>query len=291
MCQKEEEKQQSVQHAPIQVAAMAPQEDAMKGFVPLEAPQQIASVHQDGVNCGCFAAAMAIASLLHVSPAETSLIAHHIQEIAEKNAVSATGELFDADALAAAVNTYCTDKVDQATLDRKLLAKSLDFSSKDQLVQMLLIAKQRGVKALMAYFSDDHAQPTMPSQSTADLGVDGHVLPKEMFRAHWAVVNIQEVQGVQQIVLTEGSQLTDLHTFGVDALYGSNMSLGDSFNWTHFLDDGNTQYRPAVALREAKKQQFTRLRLDMKNPFEGGPEVEKVNLRGKIVFIGHEQVK
>lgn len=258
-------------------------------YVPQEAVRAVQPIEQDGANCGCFAAAMAIATLLGKTEDEAEDIAHQIQQVAELNKISSIGELFNADALTAAVNTFCTDLATDSGWKEKLLAKTVDFTSEEGLVKTLAAAKKHGVRVLIAYYAGNgiNCDPAVPTPE--DMAAK-RVKPEKMYYAHWAVANLGEGLGERSIILREGNKQTLEKRYDPKSLFDSNDSLGDTFSWDEFLKiDQDKDTHDALLSRKGLASNYTVLHKGMPNPF-GDKGEERVNLRGKLVLIGKEKI-
>lgn len=202
--------------APIQTQSHATQQqisqtrttatpsDPFSEFKPKKRDKPITLVRQDGANCGCFAAGMAIASLipksqvaqLHKSykskfkPNEdesdtvwfSNFVAKRIQDTAQKLNLSAIGEMFDAKALMTTINCVLenTDVVGRKSAG-KYLAKPAPCHSLKQLAELLTRASAMGVRVLIPYYSQASA-PVLTSDGT-------QVPAAQMSHAHWSVVS------------------------------------------------------------------------------------------------------
>lgn len=251
----------------LQTRTTATPSDLFSEFKPKKRDKPITLVRQGGANCGCFAAGMAIASLipksqvaqLHKSykskfkPNEdesdtvwfSNFVAKRIQDTAQKLNLSAIGEMFDAKALMTTINCVLENPnvVGKESVG-KYLAKPAPCKSQEQLADLLTRANAMGVRVLIPYYSQASAPALMP---------DGTKVPaEEMDHAHWSVVSpyplgssLVEIRNstAPPLSLTPASRvyLYEGHTTAIKQqctivdVAQSNLCLGDRMNWAPYI--------------------------------------------------------
>ena len=271
--------------APIQTQSHATQQqisqtrttatpsDPFSEFKPKKRDKPITLVKQDEANCGCFAAGMAIASLIRIptvakntdqawytqyafrtakSEAETfgSRLAKSIQENAKKELLSSVGEMFDANSLVTAINTVLqAEEYLPAGKAGKYMAKAVPFYTSEQLAGLLTRASAKGVRVLIPYYSQNEAPALMPGGTT--------VPAEQMSNAHWGVVSCQRIPSVassasrlaptSSVYLYEGHKTAIRQRCTIADVARSNLCLGDRMNWAPhitscFAYDAAVQY-------------------------------------------------
>ena len=225
-------------------------------------------LEQDGANCGAFASAMAVMSLTDSTYTQGKGIAHELQQHAINNSLSSIGEFFDANALSDTLNAYFTDN------KLNLLAKVVDFDSPKRLDMILSNAHAKGIKVLVSFYSDDNAGPLDRSGKH----VEGKAQASYMKNAHWALLDTYyQGNGQPKVTFSEGNNLSH-RQYSMTELYDSNQALSDEFDWKFFMmDPANKDSQRAVQNRQTNRPDV------VSDVF-----VEKVNLRGKIIFIGNK---
>lgn len=159
-----------------------PPEELFSEFKAKKRDKPITLVKQDGPNCGCFAAGMAIASLIRIREVEKqttsykaaytsedtkeqviefgNALAKAIQRTAQDQHLSAIGEMFDAKALAETINLVLKDSaIVGENKARKYHAKVAQFSDEKQLNNILTRADAMGVRVLIPYYSPPALNP------------------------------------------------------------------------------------------------------------------------------------
>ena len=147
-----------------------PPEELFSEFKAKKRDKPITLVKQDGPNCGCFAAGMAIASLIRIREVEKHTdqawyqeyaipavqskvkqfgqdLAKSIESIAQQQFLSSVGEMFDAKALAETINLVLKDSaIVGQNKAGKYHAKVAQFSDEDRGFFKLCVNLLSGVK-------------------------------------------------------------------------------------------------------------------------------------------------
>lgn len=261
--------------------------------------QTVTETLQSGANCGCYAAAMAMWALTYrpndtesicdgLITLEVQDIAEELQNVAMQNGLSSLGEMFDAGALAGAINLYSQllipEHLEAGGKKREILAKMGSFNSLERFRAIIDGAGRLGLNVLVPYFSVE-SRPWVPDIS--DRGGDGLATPKEMQHAHWCVIQKDENN---MVFLYEGHRKSFIkgisRDMSIERLFDSNMSLGDEFDWEDFLkNDSDGENRNLV------RERMNRISADriMDSPFieDGGGALREIaNLRGRVVLVG-----
>ena len=256
---------------------------------------------QTGINCGMFASAMAIYALssgMHRKSNELRNIltecivirknmilnlAHEMQHHGQMNALSSLGEMYDADRLARTINIFGADKDGHAAcgLDNSepILAKVISFSDIERLEQVVRFARDNHLMVLVPYFAGEEAEPYDPERVvTAD----------EMYRAHWSVIKGEGKGKVSSVEIYEGNLLQTGETYSLDTVFDSNMSLADSLSWERLLEEISVEPDLCAQAKIGLNSRINALleRGETQLPFDFDNEVEKVNLRGRLVVVG-----
>lgn len=279
----------------------------------------ITLVKQDGPNCGCFAAGMAIASLIRIREVEKHTdqawypeyaipevqskvkqfgqdLAKSIESIAQQQFLSSVGEMFDAKALAETINLVLKDSaIVGQNKAGKYHAKVAQFSDEEQLNSILTRADAMGVRVLIPYYST-RAQPTLMSET--DTKAD------KMSHAHWSVMSRYPLENTRfstpsidpsKVYIYEGQNRAIKMDVLLSQVAQSNLSLGDSMDWNAYLDTCNPSVQQATIarLRNRVGQTPSPFRNEADVPWLGGAAYkseqklfENVNLRGRIILIG-----
>ena len=257
---------------------------------------KVVQTRQTVPNCGCVAGAMAVCSLLNPkkiyeetnSEIKRELVfdlASDIQMIGMRKAKTSIGEMFDADALAETLTEYGQEiKTGESDASegpkRKIAARVYRFDAENKLKQAIKLAKARGVRVLIPYYADAIALPIVPKNKD----VHGRALPTDMAHAHWGLAD--EIDEHNNVKIYEGNMALNGHGQPLDALYISNNSLGDEFEWNEgFLNRlGDRDY--ALASRIALQQRWEYLRNEGIINEDADHVREHVNLRGSLVLVG-----
>lgn len=248
--------------------------------------RRLSEAHQTGANCGCYATGMAIDSLVKSHSLrirypdgknEPERIAAEFEKMAIEQNMSSIGEMFSAETLSESVNTF-SDCV-KAEYGKRIKAEVAEFKTPRKLETIIKLATQKGIRVLIPYYVLDETtlMPGVP-----ELDQEGHVSPKDMYKAHWAVVSHFEGEGSGAITITlfEGHKKLNRHSVDLLDLYESNVALADKFDWNEYLNlsqKKKEEQEAMIARKEKCGQCFTE---------EGERILEKVSLRGKVVLIG-----
>ena len=275
----------------------------------------ITQIKQDGANCGCFAAGMAIASLIR-APWNKALardealamyeadtmdyavaIAKGIEDIAINDGLSTIGEMFDADALTDAINKALSRKeILGQSKANKYHAVTATFSSDSQLKEILQRASQKRVRVLLPYWAGDGCQPE--TCINPETRIIEKCKPEDMFCAHWCGIKLAESSQTEATVqLYEGNQSATSTYFDISSLANSNFCLSDQMYWKGYFDiltDNNEILSITKALRsrasKLKKPPFKQIFIDESeqqwNSSSSIPPIEIANLRNKVILIG-----
>ena len=262
---------------------------------------RLSEAHQTGANCGCYAAGMAIDSLLNsyskknANPGEgneAEKIADNFEKMAKEQYMSSIGEMFSAETLSQSINAFSKSVKD--VYGKGIKAEVAEFKTPRKLETIIKLAARKGVRILIPYYApDDTMMPGVPHRQFKEeknkdtkpvIDQDGHALPEDMLNAHWAVVSHFEAEdtGSISITLFEGHKMINKSSVNLLNLYNSNLALGDQFDWNEYLKlSDNTEEQEAMEARKAKKSDF----------FEevGKRILENVSLRGKVVLVGLEK--
>lgn len=238
-----------------------PPEELFSEFKAKKRDKPITLVKQDGANCGCFAAGMAIASLIRIREVEKQTdqawyqeyafpavqlkvkqfgqdLAKSIESIAQQQFLSSVGEMFDADSLVEATNMVLQDtSVLPRTKVGKYKAKAAQFHTPEQLAELLTRATAMGVRVLIPYYSQNEAPARTP---------DGNPVPAEqMSNAHWGVVSCKKIPSVASsalrleanspVYLHEGHETAIRQRCTIEDVARSNLCLGDIMNWNPYI--------------------------------------------------------
>nr|WP_297275748.1 hypothetical protein [uncultured Agathobaculum sp.] len=294
-------------------------EELFSEFKAKKRDKPITLVKQDGANCGCFAAGMAIASLIRIREVEKQTdqawyqeyafpavqlkvkqfgqdLAKSIESIAQQQFLSSVGEMFDAKALAETINLVLKDSaIVGQNKAGKYHAKVARFSDEEQLNSILTRADAMGVRVLIPYYST-RAQPTFMSET--DTKAD------KMSHAHWSVMSRYPLENTRfstpsidpsKVYIYEGQNRAIKMDVLLSQVAQSNLSLGDSMDWNAYLDTCNPSVQQATIarLRNRVGQTPSPFRNEADVPWLGGAAYkseqklfENVNLRGRIILIG-----
>ena len=294
-------------------------EELFSEFKAKKRDKPITLVKQDGANCGCFAAGMAIASLIRIREVEKQTdqawyqeyafpavqlkvkqfgqdLAKSIESIAQQQFLSSVGEMFDAKALAETINLILKDSaIVGQNKAGKYHAKVAQFSDEEQLNSILTRADAMGVRVLIPYYST-RAQPTLMSET--DTKAD------KMSHAHWSVMSRYPLENTcfstpsidpSKVYIYEGQNRAIKMDVLLSQVAQSNLSLGDSMDWNAYLDTCNPSVQQATiaGLRNRVGQTPSPFRNEADVPWLGGAAYkseqklfENVNLRGRIILIG-----
>ena len=249
------------------------------------AVRRLSEAQQTGANCGCYAAGMAIDSLLNSysktsgNPAiknEAEIIAAEFESMAKEQKMSSIGEMFSAETLSESINVF-SDFV-STKYGKRIKAEVAEFNTYRKLETIIKLAVRKGIRALIPYYVSD-VSTLMPG--VPNLNDEGYVLPKDMYKAHWTVVSHFEVDdtGFGRITLFEGHKKLNQHPIkGLD-LFKSNSALADKFDWNEYLNLSQNEEEQEAMM--ARKEKFGQYFME-----EGETILEKVSLRGKVVLIG-----
>lgn len=291
--------------------------DPFFGFKEKKRDRPITLVTQDGANCGCFAAGMAVASLMRApwnmsqsTPDDTKkyafTVAKVIEYIAIRDGLSAVGEMFDANSLVAAINTVLQTGKDLPTGKAgKYMAKAAQFHTPEQLADLLTRASAMGVRVLIPYYSQNEAPALMPG---------GTPVPAEQIsNAHWGVMSRYPIGSSRgpssnstastpklapdsRVYLYEGHETAIGSRCTIDQVARSNHCLGDAMDWNSYLNTLSwiKQSEAITALQKrtqgnpASFTEATDVRwLNSDNDYNPNQHLlETVNLRGQVILIG-----
>lgn len=243
-------------------------EDLFLEYKAKKRDKPITLVMQNGANCGCFAAGMAIASLIPMSQVKnlheshkresklheaesdmvwfSNFVAKKIQDTAQELNLSAIGEMFDAKALMTTINCVLenADVVGRKSAG-KYLAKPAPCHSPKQLAELLTRASAMGVRVLIPYYSQASA-PVLTSDGT-------QVPAAQMSHAHWSVVSpyplgssLGEIRNstapplslvpTSLVYLYEGHTAAIRMRYTIDQVARSNRCLGAAMDWNSYLN-------------------------------------------------------
>lgn len=210
---------------------------------------------QDGCNCGMYALAMALQEFIGIVNIEEEGkgVAKQLQGFAVTYGYSNLGEMFDADNLALVGNAYLKH------FDLAFLCKciTVGFDTKDQLRFLLKKNKENKIRILFPYAANEDITPDTEGERLS---------PDEMYKAHWSVINSFEETGKTWIF--EGNKIMNNQHVTLENLYKSNQKLGDEFDWRGY----DRTVKAGFLAPEKQKGS---------NDYS-----ERVNLRGKVVFVG-----
>lgn len=231
--------------------------DPLWGFKEKKQDRPITLVEQDGANCGCFAAGMAVASLIRApwnvskstlddAPEKYAVaVAKGIEGIAIRDGLSAVGEMFDANSLVTAINTVLQAKECLPSEKAgKYMAKVAQFYTPEQLAELLTRASAMGVRVLIPYYSQNEAPAVMPDETK--------VPAEEMYCAHWGVMSrypigssrgplsnstasTSQLEPDSLVHLYEGHETAIKQRCMIADVAQSNLCLGDTMNWTSYI--------------------------------------------------------
>lgn len=258
-------------------------------FAPQHIPQDIRAVAQDGPNCGCFAAAMAVSSLEQNHRSQEAWVqacAARLQTLGQEAFQSALGEFFNAQALETVINAYFEEQ------KKDYLEKTITVVDLAQFKAVLQMAHRRGIKVLLPHFAGDQAKVLSrlnllnKGRETLDEKRE-HIRAEFMDSAHWAVVNTAVGNYAS---IKEGNQ-NPTPCYDLKKLYDSNLMLGRLFNWTHYFskygDTGEESKR--LNARKAHPSGALAFQHTYQADNSNGPpvdEMERVDLSKKLILIG-----
>lgn len=292
--------------------------DPLWGFKEKKQDRPITLVEQDGANCGCFAAGMAVASLIRApwnvskstlddAPEKYAVaVAKGIEGIAIRDGLSAVGEMFDANSLVTAINTVLQAKECLPSEKAgKYMAKVAQFYTPEQLAELLTRASAMGVRVLIPYYSQNEAPAVMPDETK--------VPAEEMYCAHWGVMSrypigssrgplsnstasTSQLEPDSLVHLYEGHETAIGSRCTIDQVARSNHCLGDAMDWNSYLNTLSRIKRSKAITALQKRTQgnpasFTEATdvrwLNSDNDYNPNQHLfETVNLRGQVILIG-----
>lgn len=226
---------------------------------------------QTGANCGLFAAAMAIKSLLTPYKDGAKMIipqiAHRLQTNVTSNGLSALGEMYDAEKLAEAINQFLCTITSGAhkhhNAEERYHAQAITVDSEEKFKALLGECTRRGLRVLVPYLAcgerdmpgwfdvtkkTEGTEKTMLTVKYSDQDSDQvieetvgivsgskteEILKSEwMDNAHWCMVYELEADG--NVKMVEGNH-DFAHTVSFERLFQSNKSLVSNFDWRGYL--------------------------------------------------------
>lgn len=238
--------------------------DPLWGFKEKKQDRPITLVEQDGANCGCFAAGMAVASLIRApwnvskstpddAPEKYAVaVAKGIEGIAIRDGLSAVGEMFDANSLVTAINTVLQAKECLPSEKAgKYMAKVAQFHTPEQLTELLTRAKSLGVRVLIPYFAGDRTLPnTKPCQ------------PETMYRAHWccaSLVSGDEQKSLPQVHIYEGNSMVK-KPVSLSDVFQSNAALSEKMDWDSYYQILKTNHQTYATRYSKELDRFSSFR-------------------------------
>lgn len=277
-----------------------------EGFIAKHRDWPVAWTKQDGVNCGMYAAAMAIRSLL---TARKGAVEQKIDDIAKclqtdvvDNKLSALGEMYDAEELAKAINrflgTITSGTEVRSIAGKRYHAQAITVDSEEQFKTLLKECTSRGLRVLVPYLSYKslpgefeivktdsglEAMVTRIGKSDEKMRVAKapfsdteakNVKAMGMYKAHWGMVYELEEDG--NVKMVEGNQgLT--HIVPLANLFRSNESLVDKFPLGQFINSDAKRKKRLYDLDGSKTAS---------NPAETIIDMIEVKLRHQVIVIG-----
>lgn len=234
-----------------------------RGFIAKHRDWPVAWTEQSGANCGMYAAAMAIRSLLTAKNGEVEQkiddIAMALQaEVVEKG-LSALGEMYDAEKLADAINRFLGTITSGTKAPRsakeRYHAQAITVDSEENFKTLLSECTKRGLRVLVPYLAygseckpgefkveakenkkakiiplDGSGEPEDCGTGASDEG-DETVKARGMDNAHWCMVYESDSDGNVKLVEGHGT----LQNATVVDLFQSNASLVSVFDWRGYL--------------------------------------------------------
>ena len=266
---------------------------------------QIFDTKQTGINCGMFASAMAIYAISHrMHSRENSLfpllqndqihtnmvlnLAHELQRQGQMNALTSLGEMFDADSLAETINLFAENEeaLEACGLDNgteSIMARVIPFADIVRFENAIRFARDNHLMVLVPYYAGDKAEPYIPQNA---------VESKDMTNAHWVLIRGEGTGAVESVSVYEGNMLQMGQIYTLESVFNSNMSLSNRISWSHFFegteqDAPDLYHQASVGINSRINELLDR---NGQIPFDLDNTEEIVNLRGRMVVIGHRAV-
>ena len=305
--------QEQHQTAPIQTQSSTTQQQISQTMLPAitydplwdfkkkKKDKPITLVQQDGANCGCFAAGMAIASLIRApwnvskstlddAPEDYAVaVAKGIEDVAICDKLSAVGEMFDANSLVTAINTVLqAEECLPAEKVGKYMAKVVQFYTPEQLAELLTRASAKGVRVLIPYLANNDMSPHSSTVTCSE---------SEMYKAHWCCIRLHhdKQSATPMVQIYEGNQ-SAIAPLPLDTVYQSNKALATLMDWNSYLDicGWTEQQKTITALRKRTQgnpasfpESADVLWMNSDNAYNSNQHLlETVNLRGQAILIG-----
>lgn len=250
----------------------APLDQALVNFKSKKKERCVYWKQQDGVNCGMYAAAMAISSLLTAKKDDIDQsigdIAKLLQEEVVGKELSALGEMYNAKELAKAINRFLTTITSGTKICRdaseRYHAQARTVDSEAKFKALLSECTKRGLRVLVPYLAyGEQCKPGMFDMEMEEMeeneeakvakiiplnqsgkaevcGIgtseedDEIVKARAMNNAHWCMV--YELYPSGNVKLVEGNN-GFTHTVPCAHLFQSNESLVDKFPLKSFIEE------------------------------------------------------
>lgn len=297
------DKRETAHSVQSQAPLDAPLDQALENFKPKKKKMEVYWQKQDGVNCGMYAAAMAIRSLLTAKKDNKDQrigdIAKLLQEEMVGNELSALGEMYNAEELAKAINRFLTTITSGTKICRdaseRYHAQARTVDSAEKFQALLSECTKRGLRVLVPYVaygeqcrpgefaiqSTDSGKIAMVKRiGASDMPIssqgkredsDEDVKARAMNNAHWCMV--YELYPSGNVKLVEGNNGFP-HIVPCAHLFQSNESLVDKFTLKNFIEENQEWLNDLPGLPE-KPIAAEKIK----------DEIE-VNLRHQVIIIG-----